>query len=395
MKQYLSVFLVLLIIFIYFCASQKEYLLKEYCSKDEKEYYSNRNFEPFKPIDKDIILDFKRSYFKYKNINNYTPFVDIYERSPFQDSIENIENTKGSFEKISRNHLGIPLYYLINQYKRDSLEVILYEDDCYDDFVWGESGYWIAIKENHIWNKYYTGLSANTPIHIKTNSKLCLIKDKNTIQIESALIRLIEPAMLPVGPPQYELIKDGLVLNIDLNKIKLDSDGDGLTDIEEDKMMLNPNNNDTDSDGIDDFHDLNPRFKSVQNEKALIFESIINEYQFHFFNNDSIIPKDFEVPLILADENTNTYLIITNNPDIQGIRSIKNRYIIMTKNEYKIHKEKYWNTFQEVDISPLFKVDDLKNAYKIHESSGSGSSTYLIIIRDKDFIIKTISMSIV
>jgi hypothetical protein len=47
-------------------------------------------------------------------------------------------------------------------------------------------------------------------------------------------------------------------LDIDLNALRRDSDGDGLTDLLEEKLLLDPRARDTDGDSIDDAADMLP-----------------------------------------------------------------------------------------------------------------------------------------
>jgi hypothetical protein len=360
----------------------------KYKSKEENDYYKLRTWSEYEPIDSNKILNFNSSQIQFRELENYTKFQSIYHWSPLQDSIFNIDFLTDTNYK-PQNIAGIPLTWIVKMDTTDSNGYIVYSANKYDDFVWGEQGYWIAVKKNLEWEKYYTGLSVNTPIYFKWDSKLDLLKDKNTIQIESSLLRLVERSGHPGPGPEYELLKDGIVTEILIDSLKKDSDLDGLTDIEERKMMLNPYSADTDNDGINDYLDLNPRFKRQSNDKSSMYEFLLSQMEY-FHGSDTLIGFDINPKVNYFADSIPTYLIVTDDPNLQSIYPIDSRLIILTQEEFKNHNERYPNTFLDITVSPMFKVNWRKNTYKISTSFMTGGETYLIKKQKKGWKIKII-----
>ncbi len=92
--------------------------------------------------------------------------------------------------------------------------------------------------------------------------------------------------------------KNGKVLELDLRRIDLDSDADGLTDIVENRLHTNPLQKDTDEDGQMDSADLAPnRRKKAEDEQEQITQAIFQQY-FSFWDRNqylglAIIVSDF------------------------------------------------------------------------------------------------------
>lgn len=116
------------------------------------------------------------------------------------------------------------------------------------------------------------------------------------LQIEGSLVKIVKVTGLP-GYDDYSAIEDGKLFKIKLKDLMQDSDQDGYNDIFEKSFGLNPNNKDTDGDGIDDFNDMNPMYKSEKNKFSQLYEQIIQtnsgilnstkqNYSFSIYNND-------------------------------------------------------------------------------------------------------------
>ena len=363
-----------LLIFITNCINAQRD--KKYRSKEEDNYYKTRKWTEFIPIDSCKILDFNRPQINIKEVGDYTKFKSIYNWSPLQDSLFNIDLLSDT-SYIPNNIAGIPQPWIVKMDTTETKGYIIYTDNKYDDFVWGEQGYWIAIKDQTDWKKYYTGLSVNTPIYLKWDSKLDLYKENNILQIESSLLRLISPLNHHDPKPEYEVIKDGIVTEFLLDSITKDTDNDGLTDIVERKMMLSPYSVDTDKDGISDYLDLNPRFNREITEKSSIYEFVLRRMNY-FYDTDTLISFHTKSKQKYYADSIPTYLIVTDNSEIQKMYPVDSRLVIVSKKEFKNYKQDFPNSFLEINISPMFKVNWQKDTYKIKISFMSHSKTYLI-----------------
>lgn len=63
---------------------------------------------------------------------------------------------------------------------------------------------------------------------------------------------------------------------LSLNSMRKDTDHDGLSDLIEMRLGTDPDNPDTDGDGVDDYHDANPLAKPSSNADVLMLQQIFN-----------------------------------------------------------------------------------------------------------------------
>lgn len=94
-----------------------------------------------------------------------------------------------------------------------SLKIILFTDSKFED---RERSYWLAISNDFgkSWKRYYTGLVKSNFYFIKPIPKVRFIENPSTVQLEFSIVRKIQQETLPVGPAEYELIKDNLLMEI-------------------------------------------------------------------------------------------------------------------------------------------------------------------------------------
>jgi hypothetical protein len=115
--------------------------------------------------------------------------------------------------------------------------------------------YWVLLSSDggQTWGPpLYTGLRVNQPYVVRTVSLLPLLaEDHLQVEVEIAELdpsRIIFP---PIALAPKRTAK-GLYLDIPLNLLQKDSDGDGLTDLAEERLMTDPLSRDTDGDGLED-----------------------------------------------------------------------------------------------------------------------------------------------
>lgn len=198
-------------------------------------------------------------------------------------------------------------------------------------------GFWLLKSENNKNSAYFLGLSFSN-YYINKIQTLPLIEN-NTLQFDGSFVKIIKVAGLP-GYDDYSAIKDGNLFKINLKDVIRDSDNDGYNDIFENCFGLNPKNADSDHDGISDFNDLNPLYKSEKSKFTDLYQQILDEklnymkehtkklhYTFEcfetdcdYFRNVNPISRTLFIP---SDESKQTdYLKITDVTH-QGISKIK------------------------------------------------------------------------
>ena len=378
MKKYLSLLLVLLLpVFVFAQEEQEEEEFDEdYKSKEQDAYYHERieNYKPWEPLDENEIKAYKNAFFDYKETRRYKRY------KPSKGVIPYYEYLKIMFEPGMGSIGNIDLRQILMNEKKENVEAIVYKDWKYENVSHGEAGIWVAYSQNNgdSWEYYYTGIVQCQPLFVKGDTKTPLIMDNGDLQVEVCLLRQMTRTIHPGPAATYELVKDGLLLTIDLETLRKDSDGDGLTDIVEAKFFTNPNDADTDGDGIPDNLDLNPRMNVTRTDKTAVYEAIINNKLSVSASpeSDSLVPISLMPNVGYADAQTRTCLIVTDDPNLQAVQPESARVIILSEKEYQVAR-KYNDMLNEWSLSPLFKVDGEDDVYILHESMNTGGTDYV------------------
>lgn len=384
---------------------QEEYssALQDNYHQEQRELYSHRYLP-----DINDVMNFDSPYCKIQEIENYSAYVDsIIWRTPYMDSIINREMaqiTAGNYDYTDEQEKlgGIYKGSIIKHGKKGTLEAFIYTSGKYSDIFWGDPGIWIALSRDagETWEHYFTGLYEYQPIIPKWYSNLPLIVEENILQIEVAFVQQTEEHSHPIPSQKYKLIRDGLVAIFDMNLIAADSDGDGLTDIVEEKFRTNPRNNDTNGNGISDDLDLNPRQNLQRTENTIVFENIIDkgfmpmtweEVDYRISLPDSVKEKELakdwdwaDIPTrtpneSYANDSIQTVLIVTDDPNIKAVRPRYVRVIILSSEEYiKSSHLRFKTELDMLSVSPMLKVDGKDDLYLIEYSYMTGGTTYLI-----------------
>lgn len=140
-------------------------------------------------------------------------------------------------------------------------------------------GTWLLKIDKGRASAYFLGLSFSH-YYINKIQESPIVKD-GFFQVEGSLVKIIKVPGLP-GYDDYSAIEDGKLFKINLKDLMKDSDHDGYNDIFENSFGLDPENPDMDGDGINDFDDMNPMFKSEKNKFTLLYESLLPEYSGNF-----------------------------------------------------------------------------------------------------------------
>lgn len=303
-------------------------------------------------------VDIQKAELGYKPFNrekDYTPYFDsIHNQSSYQDYIKNLDNSK---EKIG----DIPKIFILKYEKKDSIAAFLFQREGYSDSFSDESGVWIAYSEDFgkKWSYYYTGLNQKHPVLLKYNdTKRPLIQEKRKLAIDGCLVN------------SKTCVKDGVYVVFDIDLLSKDSDNDGLTDVVEDLYQTNKFENDTDGDGIQDNVDSNPRKSNPRTEKTKIYEAMLDN-DIEWSANSNIGKIKLVDKNNLIEQSANTLLIITDEKELLGLQSGKSRLIVMTTEEYKANFSTFGEKLKQIKFTPLFKVNNSKNTYKINIDTDS------------------------
>lgn len=362
-------------------------------SSEREAYYKNREFIEQEPLNMEVFSNYYDDFFKFVEVSDYTPYNDTLYFTPYQDSIFHLDLEYLWSDSLIVEYVGkIDKSFILKQDKKGNVEAFVYKDGEFENRYFGEFGIWIAYSEDNgeTWSYYYTGIVQKQPLYVKWYSSYPLINEQGDLQIEACLLRQTSPFTHPGPGPSYQLVKDGLLLTLDLETLRKDSDGDGLTDIVEAKFRTDPKNADTDGDGIPDNLDLNPRFASQRTDKSVIYEAVLNEVQIPFWGEEegeTILPIDATPETHYMVDTTETIMIVTDDPSLQNIQPKSYRVIILTKEEYESNPKYFENDLNDMSFTPLFKVDGKKDTYLFSYDFNTWGASYWVKKTDKGWII--------
>jgi len=122
--------------------------------------------------------------------------------------------------------------------------------------------YWVVRSHDGgaTWGpRLYTGLRIEAPYVVHPASALPLLAEDH-LDVEVSIRDLDEESItFPPVALKAKRKQDGLRLAIPFTDLERDSDGDGLTDLAEERLVTDPANPDTDGDGLTDANDSLPQ----------------------------------------------------------------------------------------------------------------------------------------
>ncbi|WP_194294696.1 hypothetical protein [Chryseobacterium sp. HMWF035] len=374
----------------------------------------------FKTISKKEALKPKYDYISVKYLKNYSKSQDIvdslelkisneiskivpdtaYVSYKIRDSIERLE--------YSKKFGDIPKPVIIKTGKLHGAIAVLYQTrNVYHPKYYLR----ISYDEGKSWKNYYTGLEKSANYLFKTNSKYPLWKNKNSIQIEADIVRMIKEPLFPSSPlPTYETIENNALITLNLKEIIKDSDDDGINDLEEKFVYFtNPLSADTDKDGIMDFDDENPRYKSLNNDFTKLVEILrFGDYPL-LTNNSTVRMDEFITDLKTVHDDIQTQIekqksefkprekslldllefkvIVTNDENIRRMDTYGEKTIFLTSKEYSNYL-KYNYGINYCNYRKIFKCDDKKDTYILTFDSLIIGETYIFIKITEGWIVR-------
>jgi hypothetical protein len=349
---------------------------------------NENSYKPFQPATLGYIKSIKYDCLSVDTLEETTnPFKSIWECT-YYDSIYNALSKKYSDKRdyngmnsidslrFSEKINGVLKYQILRRDSTKAMKAVVYEDFTLDgDFC---TGYWVALSKDTgvSWKYYYTGVTKTNFYYFKPKSTIPLFVNDSVIQIESAIVRKVKQEILPVGSPEYELLKDGLIVSINLNKLCLDSDNDGLTDIEEKKMMTNLYKADTDGDGIIDGQDNNPRFRNIDSDFSTLFRFLLEG---EMGRSDSyLLPFSDSTKTYKSMYNEKqVYMVVSEDSKIINISRTINTYIFISKSELQSYLRSIPVTPRQRGIE-IKRVGIFTEEYKICLSELTWSGDYIV-----------------
>ena len=124
-----------------------------------------------------------------------------------------------------------------------------------------QGGFWLLISTKAgPWKEVYLGFSDHRPFTPRTLSRVPLIDAKDVVRVEVDEAPLDDRSItFPPIAMRAETKRSGVVLQSTLGELTQDSDADGLSDLVEARLLMNPKSSDTDGDGLLDAVDPTPR----------------------------------------------------------------------------------------------------------------------------------------
>ena len=212
---------------------------------------SLRQARPADPVERDI-----------RRLIAAPSIVDIREQ-PLPAGIEPVAMT-GDADRAHRVALNreyqVP-YPAIRVERRGRNLVALGSSSDYDPVVGFAGAYWVlrSADGGATWDRpMYTGLRTNMPYVARTVSELPMMSPYGLrLEVE---VREGDPdaVFFPGGFSRFKREELGLFVELPWELLERDSDGDGLTDLAEERLITDPDRADTDRDGLDDGVDSLP-----------------------------------------------------------------------------------------------------------------------------------------
>jgi hypothetical protein len=232
-------------------------------------------------------------------------------------------------------------------------------------------GYWLHLSSDHgrTWRPpLYLGLEQYVPYVVVPRSKLPLVHGRVLqVEVEVREIDLSRIMFPPIGVPTKRYAKD-LYIELLLDDIERDSDGDGLTDLLEEKLGTNPLDPDTDHDGLRDDVDPLPQASRIAPPVAdsevirMTLEAVFGYDKAAIHTGGPIAPTDRQPSLVESlsmgtsgreVHSAPPVLFIEGDPALfQGL-TLPGRVVVMTPEQVRGIRAKY-GLFYPIQLHIMF-----------------------------------------
>lgn len=332
-------------------------LLLMYCKKSAEEncFISvdtkiDNSYTEEKPFTVRQILENKPKYLQIQKLTKFRSF----KKDSIENHNHNVDKSRFEFYKKTYEKFDAKFSQQFSYYTYQKIGNIEYA------LAKNRLGFWLLKLSENQPKAYFLGLSFSH-YYINKIQEIPLLRDGN-IQFEGSLVKIVEVPGLP-SYDDYSAMKDAKLFKINLRELEKDSDNDGYNDIFENCFGLNPNKKDTDEDGIDDYNDLNPLYKSEKSKFTELYEQLSNEFY----------------PASAKDnfKKIHEYFVVYNN-DCDYFHSINPNYRVLFAPE-KIKDRPYYLQVTDVTDAGFSKIKKDKtnpNIFYISERESSFSKDY-------------------
>jgi hypothetical protein len=224
-------------------------------------------------------------------------------------------------------------------------------------------GYWIlrSTDGGATWNRpLYTGLRVMQPYEIVIGSTLPMLGEDG-VRIEVAVNEPDEKSItFPLVARRAKRTKEGVAIDLKWRDLERDSDGDGLTDLMEERILTDPNAADTDGDGLPDGIDPMPQvaFRQSSGDAAQIIATVFQAY----FGQDVVT-------------NARTIFMAGDPADFSGVGS-RLRIIVMNEAEIEAASKKF-GPAAATHLSPVI-IDQTETRAWVQLNGEGNGATYLL-----------------
>jgi hypothetical protein len=227
--------------------------------------------------------------------------------------------------------------------------------------------YWVIRSHDggKSWSRpLYTGLRIQAPYVVRPASNVPLLAG-DRMQVEVMVRELDESSITfpPIGL-RAKREQEGLMLEIPFADLERDSDGDGLTDLAEERLVTDPYGPDTDGDGLPDGSDPLPQvaWSSLTDESAGALGAVLERIAgmrsmaiIHEIGGPKNAPDDLmrrAKRATLTDERTS---FIEGDRSTFGSLMTTRRVVVLTPAELDLAQKKFGPIFAY--RLPLFVLD--------------------------------------
>jgi hypothetical protein len=241
----------------------------------------------------------------------------------------------------------------------------------------GRGAYWLlhSCNRGQTWDApLYSGLRENAPYVVLPASNLQLMHgDHLEVEVD---YREIDPESITFPPVALRVKREehGLYLELPWEALRRDSDGDGITDLVEERIATDPDAADSDGDGIPDGNDGLPLVRltaSGQAAESEVLAAVLRAFQLGGGASIIGLPStedEQKACVVRASVVGEGALFLIGDRDFYAPIDINRRVIVLTRAEMDAYEEKFGPTYG-ADLSFIIVRHDGKKALVVLNES--------------------------